>query len=83
MVAMKRVFLFFVLALSTLYGYEASELSLFNTPMPTKEAAKKKECWVICKKRLTEIEKIEKALEYYKSSRYYSFSSSFDKKRSR
>ena len=73
MIAMKKKFVFSIVVIGSLYGYETSELSVFNTPLPGEKAVIKKDCWVVCKKRITEIEKIHKALEYYKTSRYYSF----------
>ena len=77
---MKKTLLLFLVSVAALYAYEAADISVFNTPLP-KDSVKMKDCWVICKERVVKVQKLQKALEFYKKSRYYSFSSK--KKRSR
>ena len=80
---MKKALLSLFVCAAVLYAYESADLSRFNTPVPQKKGIKEKDCWVVCKERITKVQKLQKALEFYKKSRYYSFSSSSRKKRSR
>ena len=52
------------------------DLSVFNTPLPDKNSITKKECYKVCKPKLTKVQKLKKAIEFYKNSKYYKFSSS-------
>ena len=79
---MKKALLSLFVVSAMLKAYDAADLSVFNTPLPDKNAVKIKDCWLVCKERVTKVEKLQKALEFYKRSRYYNFSSSI-KKRSR
>jgi len=73
---MKKLPLFVFVMISTMYGKGVDDLSVFNTPLPTSKGVKAKECWKVCKEQLAEAEKLQKALDFYKNSPYYSFSSS-------
>ena len=80
---MKKALLALLVTVAALQACEAGDISVFNTPLPKEGAVKKKDCWIVCKERITKVQKLQKALEFYKKSRYYSFSSSSRKKRSR
>ncbi|NPA66181.1 MAG: hypothetical protein GXO11_04785 [Epsilonproteobacteria bacterium] len=77
-----KVFLMLILYWIGLYGYSPKDFQSFNTPLPTaKQKIIKKECYLVCQKQLQKVELIDKALHYYKTTSYHSFSSS--KKRSK
>ncbi len=80
---MKKTLSLFFVTTTLLYAYEAGDLSVFNTPLPKEDTVKEKDCWVVCKERITKVQKLQRALEFYKKSRCYYFSSSSKKKRSR
>jgi len=56
-----------------IYGFDYKELSIFNTKIPKTPTSKQKECVVICKEKITKMEKLSNAIEYYKKSSYYKF----------
>jgi len=73
MIYMKKILLYGLIT-TTLYSYTLEDLKVFNTPLSMKEAkaVKKKDCWWICKKKLSRAQKIQKAIDFYKNS--YNFS---------
>jgi len=77
-----KVFLVILLFWFNLYGYSKKEFTSFNTPLPKKEQKiKDKECFLICKKQLQKVELIDKALHYYETTSYHTFSSSKNRSR--
>ncbi len=82
MVYMKiEIFVAIFLLSQTVFGYQLKEIQKFNTPLPKeKQQTFQKDCIVICKKRLRRVEVMQRAIDFYKSSSTYSFSS---KKRSK
>jgi hypothetical protein len=69
---MKKICIFIIFCSCLLSG---ESVSIFNTPLPKKDTPKIKDCFIICEKKLTKVQKLKKALEYYKKSKYYKFSS--------
>ncbi len=79
MQVMKNIWIITVLALIALADtYKGVEV--FNTPLPSKDAVKIGKCWVICEKKVSKVQKMKRALDYYKTSSYYKFSSSLMKR---
>jgi hypothetical protein len=70
---MKKTFLLMIISAVTCMGYSQKELAVFNTAIP-KEQTEKKECWKVCKEKISHVEQIKQALEYYKNTSHYSFS---------
>ena len=82
---MKKLLSCLLVVISGVQGYDMDDWSAFNTPLPAKEEKEVagKDCWRVCHKRLVKVEKLQIALDFYRNSPYYSFSSSFSKKRSK
>jgi len=65
---MKKI-LFTYLSFYLLY---ANDISIFNTPI--KKDVKNNECKIVCKKHNTKrLLTLKKAINYYKTSKYYKF----------
>jgi hypothetical protein len=73
---MKKSIVIAVLLVSTCMGYSQEELAVFNTPIEKKGMSEKKECWMVCKRKISQLQQIQKALDFYKKSSSYSFVSS-------
>ncbi len=69
-----KIILVFIVSVFYLYGYSKEEYEVFNTPLPKKRYKKKKECFTICKEQLEKAEAMDKAIRYYKTTKYHSFS---------
>ena len=72
---MKKTMMIFILVVG-LYGYSVEDLAVFNTPLEVKEQPVKKDCWIVCKKKLSKVRELSNAINFYKSSKFYRFSSS-------
>ena len=49
------------------YGYSPEEISRFNTPVPAQFEGNVQKCWKICARRISRIEAMQKAIDFYKA----------------
>ncbi len=69
--------IFFIFLLSVYMGAREWDFGQLNTPLHLKkiDAKELKRCRCVCQKQLRRAQRMQRALDYYKHSSYYTFSS--------